>query len=72
MSGLEVQARIRSFAPETRVIVLTSKDDPAVQAKAMEGGAFAFFLKPVAGDDFLESIRKALNGTDESGEEDAA
>ncbi len=43
MNGLEVQSRIRSIAPETRVIVLTSKDDPAIHAKAVEGGAFAIF-----------------------------
>jgi|KBSMisStandDraft_5_1062788.scaffolds.fasta_scaffold1016858_1 two-component system phosphoglycerate transport system response regulator PgtA len=72
MNGLEVQSRIRSIAPETRVIVLTSKDDPAIHAKAIEGGAFAFFLKPVAGDEFLESVRTALNGTLESHAEDAA
>jgi len=72
MNGLEVQTRIRSIAPETRVIVLTSKDDPSIQTKAMEGGAFAFFLKPVAGDDFLESIRTALNGSNGSRGKEAA
>src|SRR5207248_2615849 len=45
MNGLEVQARLRSASPSTRVIILTSKDDPSVRSRAMEGGAFAFFLK---------------------------
>src|SRR5438045_3541873 len=33
MNGLEVQQRIRNVAPETRVIVLTSKDEPSIQTK---------------------------------------
>jgi two-component system phosphoglycerate transport system response regulator PgtA len=72
MNGLEVQSRIRSIAPDTRVILLTSKDDPSIQAKAIEGGAFDFFLKPVAGDEFLESVRTALNGSHPSRQQDAA
>ena len=35
MNGLEVQTRLRRVAPSTRVIVLTSKDDPAVRTTAM-------------------------------------
>src|SRR3954451_14548348 len=46
MCGLEVQCRLRSDSPSTRVIILTSKDDPSTRALAMEGGAAAFFLKP--------------------------
>jgi two-component system phosphoglycerate transport system response regulator PgtA len=72
MNGLEVQQRVRSIAPATRVIVLTSKDDPGIQTKAIERGAFAFFLKPVAGDEFVECIRTALNGSNGSCHHEAA
>ena len=47
MNGLEVQTRLRRVAPSTRVIVLTSKDDPAVRTTAMNAGAYAFFIKGV-------------------------
>jgi len=45
MSGLEVQRRLQTISPSTRVIVLTSKDDPSVRNMAMNAGASAFFTK---------------------------
>lgn len=60
MNGLEVQSRLRTVSPSTRVIVLTSKDDPAVRSKALAAGAAAFFLKPVDDDEFLSGIESAL------------
>jgi PleD family two-component response regulator len=56
MSGLEVQSRLRSISPATRVVVLTSKDDPLVRSKAIEAGASAFFLKPPPDGEFLGEI----------------
>jgi FixJ family two-component response regulator len=61
MNGLEVQRRLRQISPSTRVIILTSKDDPGVRSKAMEAGAVAFFLKPVDNDVLLEAIRVNSN-----------
>ena len=65
MNGLEVQKKLRAVSPSTKVIVLTSKDDPSVRSRALEEGASAFFLKPAADDEFLErieSICRDLNG----------
>ncbi len=59
MNGLEVQMRLRSISPSTRVVVLTSVDDPLVRAKALDAGASAFFLKPVNGQEFLAGIQSA-------------
>jgi DNA-binding NarL/FixJ family response regulator len=42
------------------VIILTSKDDPAVRSKAMTAGASAFFLKPVDDDELLAGIESAV------------
>jgi two-component system, LuxR family, response regulator FixJ len=61
MDGLAVQARLRTISPSTRVIILTSKDDPSVRSKAMAAGASAFFLKPADDDEFLASIESALD-----------
>ena len=63
MDGLEVQTELRKTSPATRVIILTSKDDPAVRSQAMAAGASAFFLKPVDDDEFLAGIESA-NGQD--------
>jgi FixJ family two-component response regulator len=59
MNGLEVQTRLRRVSPSTRVIVLTSKDDPSVRTMAMNAGASAFFIKGVENKDFLAGIKAA-------------
>ncbi len=59
MNGLEVQARLRRVSPATRVIVLTSKDDPWVRVMAMNAGASAFFVKGVESCDFLAGVTAA-------------
>ena len=61
MNGLEVQTRLRRVAPSTRVIVLTSKDDPAVRTTAMNAGAYAFFIKGVDNAEFLARIKAAAD-----------
>jgi two-component system response regulator HydG len=63
MNGLEVQSRLRTLSPSTRLIVLTSNDDPMVQSTAMRGGAFAFFLKPASNERFLAEIESAASRT---------
>ena len=59
MSGLEVQRRLRAISPSTRVIVLTSKDDPSVRNMAMNAGASAFFVKGVESGEFLAGVKAA-------------
>jgi len=59
LNGLEVQTRLRSISPSTRVIILTSKDDSSIRATAMNAGASAFFVKGVQNKDFLAGIRSA-------------
>ena len=63
MNGLEVQTRLRSVSPSTRVIILTSKDDPLVRSRAMESGASAFFLKCAGNEKLLAGIASAMNGS---------
>ena len=60
MNGLEVQSRLRELSPSSRVVVLTSKDDPSVRSKAMDTGASGFFLKPVDDDAFLAGVESAV------------
>lgn len=60
MNGLEVQSRLRQLSPSSRVVVLTSKDDPSVRSRAMDTGASSFFLKPVDDAAFLAGIESAV------------
>jgi len=59
-SGLQVQARLRQESPDTKVIVMTGRETPAVRAAAFEGGAFAFLAKPFDDEAFLSLVRQAL------------
>jgi CheY-like chemotaxis protein len=59
MNGIEVQRRLKQISPQTRVIILTSKDDPVVRTETLQSGASAFFLKPVDDDDFLAAVEAA-------------
>jgi two-component system response regulator FixJ len=63
MNGLEVQTRLRSISPSTRVIVLTAKDDPSVRRMAMNAGASAFFIKGVESGEFLAGVKAVAECT---------
>jgi len=60
MSGLEVQKRLQEVSPNTKVIVMTARDIPAIRAAALEGGAFAFLMKPFEDEVFLSLVHQAL------------
>jgi FixJ family two-component response regulator len=60
MSGLEVQKQLQMVSPQTKVIVMTAREIPAIRASALEGGAFAFVLKPFDDEVFLSLVRRAL------------
>jgi FixJ family two-component response regulator len=59
-SGLEVQARLLTISPDTKVIVITGRETPAIRAAALEGGAFAFLVKPFNDETFLSLVGQAL------------
>ena len=46
MSGLEVEKQLKVISPNTKVIVVTAREIPAIRVAALEGGAFAFLMKP--------------------------
>jgi len=59
-SGLQVQARLREVSPDTKVIMMTGRETPAIRAAALAGGAFAFLSKPFDDEAFLSLVRQAL------------
>jgi FixJ family two-component response regulator len=60
MSGLEVLARLCSLSPQTRVIIITGREDVAVKSIATQIGAVGFFLKPFDDEKFLAAVHQAL------------
>ena len=60
MSGLEVQAQLSALSPNTRVIIMTGREDPSAKLTVLQSGVIAFFTKPFDGDQFLNAVRGAL------------
>jgi FixJ family two-component response regulator len=60
LSGLEVQSRLREFAPATPVIIMTGRDETGMRRLGLQQGAAAFFTKPFSDDALLAAIRAAL------------
>lgn len=60
MNGLEVQSRLRTISPSTRVIIFTGKADPLVRSTALNAGASAFLTKPFDDEELLTAVRLAL------------
>ncbi|PYJ23388.1 MAG: hypothetical protein DME92_01195 [Verrucomicrobia bacterium] len=60
MTGLEVLARLCAISPQTHVIVITGREDSAARITAMQIGIVAFLTKPFDGEQFLETVHRAL------------
>ena len=60
MSGLEVQAQLSALSPNTRVIIMTGREDPSAKLTVLQSGVIAFFTKPFDDDQFLNAVRGAL------------
>jgi len=60
MTGLEVLAHLCSLSPQTRIIILTGREDDVAKSIATQVGAAAFFLKPFDDEEFLGAVRSAL------------
>lgn len=60
VTGLEVLARLCALSPNTRVIIITAREDLAARATAMAIGPVAYFIKPFDDEKFLTAVRGAL------------
>ena len=63
MDGIEVQQRLHELSPDPRVVIMTGRDEAHTRPVALEGGAFAFLLKPFDDEVFLALVHSALAAT---------
>jgi two-component system, NarL family, response regulator NreC len=61
-SGIEVIGALRERAPETMIVGLTMKDDPAFAHYALMAGAVGFISKDLADDELTPAVRAAAHG----------
>lgn len=64
MSGLELQRCLTATGHVLPIIFVTAGDEVESRSKALEGGAHAFFWKPVNDEVLLRAIRSALQSYD--------
>jgi DNA-binding NtrC family response regulator len=60
IGGRELLGRIAATNPEIPVIVVTAEQDVRVAVECMKIGAYDYLLKPVAADELMATVRRAL------------
>ena len=61
-TGIDVMKGFRQFNPETKLVVLTTFDDDAAVAEALQAGACAYVLKTVRGNEINDVIAAVAEG----------
>ena len=62
MNGLEAMARIKTIAPEARVVILTMHEDEDYFFRAMQAGAAGYVVKGSASENILTALRAVQQG----------
>jgi DNA-binding NarL/FixJ family response regulator len=62
MDGLAAARAIRQACPETRVLILTTHENPDYLLAALKAGVAGYVLKDVTRQDLLSTIRRVLRG----------
>jgi two-component system sensor histidine kinase/response regulator len=60
MDGLALLAVIKEKRPATPTLLITGHGEDDLGARAMEGGAFEYFSKPIDRDAFITSLERAI------------
>ena len=62
MDGLEAMTRIRARRPDLPIVVLTTFNEDALMAQAIEAGARGYLLKDATREALLDAVRAAARG----------
>jgi DNA-binding NarL/FixJ family response regulator len=62
LGGLDAARRVLGERPGTRVVFLTTVEDPLIAAQAFAQGAAGYFLKSSTSEQFLDGLRAVLAG----------
>ena len=62
LDGISAARAIRRDGPDTRVVIITARDDPASLRLAVEAGVAAYLRKTASEADILTTLRRVLAG----------
>src|ERR1700748_789243 len=65
LSGLQLQDRLSKLGNRLPIVFLAGDADIPTSVRAIKAGAEDFLTKPVAGEQLLETIRRALDHAEE-------
>ena len=60
LNGLEAARQVRKVSPASRILFLTSYDDPEYLQEALRIGALGFIVKSNAASDLLPAVRAVM------------
>jgi FixJ family two-component response regulator len=59
-TGIQLQELLHDLSPQTKVIIITGQEDPAIRTVALQLGALAFLVKPFDDETFLAAVHRAV------------
>jgi DNA-binding NarL/FixJ family response regulator/tRNA A-37 threonylcarbamoyl transferase component Bud32 len=62
VSGLDILPQLRATCPDTKVLVLTGRDEDAYIVRALRAGAHGYILKTIDESDLLQAVIDVRNG----------
>jgi two-component system NarL family response regulator len=62
LDGLSAARLITRDCPDTRVVIVTDREDPASLRLAIESGVAGYLMKSISADDLLAALRRVLTG----------
>lgn len=62
LDGLTATRRLRTRAPDSRVVVLTMHADAELVERAKAAGAAGYLIKDASSDEVVDAVRRAANG----------
>jgi two-component system NarL family response regulator len=62
LDGLSAARLIARDCPDTRVVIVTDREDPASLRLAIESGVAGYLMKSISADDLLAALRRVLTG----------
>ncbi|MGA7396680.1 MAG: response regulator transcription factor [Solirubrobacterales bacterium] len=60
--SLEVMPRLAEVSPETKVVILTMRNEPAFARQALQAGVVGYVLKEAADAELVQAVRSAAAG----------
>jgi DNA-binding NarL/FixJ family response regulator len=63
MTGLEAAAKLKSYSPKTKAVILSMHDSEEYVLKALDAGAYGYLLKDTDKNEFVKALKQIHGGT---------